>query len=84
MKKIATISAIIENPKESQNKFNEVVSTFNGIVKGRMGIPFQEENIAIVSIVVIGELDEINHLTGKLGKIPHVSVKTGISKKEIQ
>ncbi|TCK92707.1 putative iron-only hydrogenase system regulator [Natranaerovirga hydrolytica] len=83
MKKIAVISAILEEPKHCQNKFNEVVSSFGGIIKGRMGIPFNEEGIAIICITVVGTLDEINSFTGKLGNIPHVLIKTAISKKEV-
>lgn len=83
MKKIAAISAILEEPELVQQEFNNVVSSFKGIIKGRLGIPFSEEKIAIISIVVIGELNEINSLTGRLGNIPHVIVKTAISKKKI-
>lgn len=82
MKKVAVVSAILEEPEKCQKEFNEVVSSFKGIVKGRMGIPF-EEGIAVVCITVVGELDQINSLTGKLGNIPHVSVKTAISKKDV-
>ncbi|KYH28202.1 MULTISPECIES: TM1266 family iron-only hydrogenase system putative regulator [Clostridium] len=83
MKKIAVISAILEEPNHCQKEFNETVSSFKGIIKGRMGIPFQEEGIAVICITVVGELNEINSLTGKLGNIPHVTVKTSISKKEL-
>lgn len=84
MKRVAVISAILENPDHCQQSFNALISGFKGIIKGRMGLPFQEEDIAVVSIVVLGELDEINSLTGKLGNIPHVTVKTSISKKEVK
>lgn len=83
MKKIAVISAILEEPGIVQHEFNDVVSSFQGIVRGRMGIPFEEERMAIVSLTVIGDLNQINSLTGKLGNIPHVTVKTAISKREI-
>lgn len=83
MKKIGVISAILEEPSLCQNKFNEVISHFKGIVKGRMGIPFEKEGLAAICIIVVGELDDINSLTGKLGNIEHVLVKTSISKKEI-
>lgn len=82
MRKIAVISAILEEPAKCQQEFNDVVASFKGIIRGRMGIPF-EEGIAVISITVIGDLNEINSLTGKLGNIEHVSVKTSISKKEI-
>ncbi|HDK7139779.1 TPA: iron-only hydrogenase system regulator [Clostridium botulinum] len=83
MKKIAVISAILEDPKNCQQKFNEIIAHFKGIVKGRMGIPFEEEGVSVISITVTGTLDEINSLTGKLGNLENVYVKTSISKKEI-
>jgi len=79
MKRIAVVGAIIDSPRTSQKLFNDTVSTFKGIVKGRMGIPFDDENIAVISMTLIGELDEINALTGRLGSIPNTTVKTAIS-----
>ncbi|HHW70346.1 MAG TPA: iron-only hydrogenase system regulator [Clostridiales bacterium] len=83
MEKIAVISAILEDPSRTQQDFNNIVSSFKGIIKGRMGIPFVEEQIAVISLIVVGKLDEINSLTGKLGNLPNVMVKTAISKKEL-
>lgn len=80
--KIAVISAILEEPNKCNTKFNEVVSNFRGSVKGRMGIPLEDET-SVISIVVVGSLNEINSLTGKLGNIDGVTVKTAISKKEV-
>lgn len=82
LKKIAVIIAILEEPKECQERFNNVVSSFRGSIKGRMGIPF-EEGISVISITVTGTLEEINSLTGKLGNIQGVVVKTAIAKREI-
>ena len=83
MKRVAVLSAILENPDSCQQPFNAILSGFKGIIKGRMGLPLQEEDLAVISIVVIGDLDEINALTGKLGNITNVTVKTSIAKKEI-
>lgn len=83
MKKVAVISAILEEPDKSQHQFNEIVSDFKGIVKGRMGIPCEEEGVSIICIVVLAEINIINSLTGKLGNIDNVLVKTSISKKEL-
>lgn len=81
--KIGVISAILEEPNKCNSEFNEVVADFRGSIKGRMGIPLENET-SIVSIVVVGSLNEINSLTGKLGNINGVTVKTAISKKEIE
>lgn len=83
MKRIAVISAILENPEEAQHEFNSLVAGFKGIVKGRMGLPMPEHGISVITIALAGELDDINSLTGKLGFIPGVTVKTSVSKKEI-
>lgn len=80
--KIGVISAILEDPNKCNAEFNEVVASFRGSIKGRMGIPLENE-ISIISIVVTGDLNEINSLTGKLGNIKGVTVKTAISKKEM-
>jgi putative iron-only hydrogenase system regulator len=79
MERIAVIGAILENPQVCQKLFNDTVSLHKDIVKGRMGIPFDEENMAVIAITLRGELDEINALTGKLGNLPHVTVKTAVS-----
>jgi putative iron-only hydrogenase system regulator len=79
MSRIAVIGAILEKPRESQKAFNDTVSAFKVLVKGRMGIPFDEHDMAVISITLQGELDEINALTGKLGNIPGVTVKTAVS-----
>ncbi|MDR0314565.1 MAG: iron-only hydrogenase system regulator [Oscillospiraceae bacterium] len=85
MRRVAIISAILESPAGTQQAFNELVSDFHSIVRGRMGIPFDNghSHIAVISITVCGELDEINTFTGKLGRLPDTLVKTAISKLEL-
>ncbi|MDR2494921.1 MAG: iron-only hydrogenase system regulator [Spirochaetaceae bacterium] len=79
MSRIAVVGAILENPQVSQKAFNETLGQFKGIVQGRMGIPFDNDNLAVISITLLGELDDINALTGKLGNLAEVTVKTAIS-----
>ena len=54
----------------------------DGGLTGSLGT--KKKILGVISIVVVGELDLINSLTGKLGKIPSVLVKTSISKKEVE
>ena len=82
MARIAVIGCILEDPRECQSEFNDVVASFRGSMKGRMGIPFEGE-ISVISLTVVGEVDDKNTLTGKLGNISGVTVKTAIAKKEI-
>lgn len=84
MSRIAVISAILDEPSHSQKQFNSIVSDYQHIVRGRMGIPFDHENMAVISLTLVGRMDEINSLTGKLGSLPGVQVKAAISRKEIE
>jgi putative iron-only hydrogenase system regulator len=83
MKRLAVISAVLDNAQDAQQEFNNLVSSFKGIIKGRLGIPFTQEDVAVIALVVVGTQDQINALTGKLGRIKDVHVKTSFSKKEI-
>ncbi|MDR0644773.1 MAG: iron-only hydrogenase system regulator [Treponema sp.] len=78
--RIAVIGAVLENPAQTQKQFNETISAYKGIVRGRMGVPFDKEDVGVVSVTISAEIDEINALTGKLGSIPGVTVKTAVSK----
>ncbi|MDR3338168.1 MAG: iron-only hydrogenase system regulator [Treponema sp.] len=79
MEKIAVIGAVLSHPETTQVLFNQTVAAYKNLIKGRMGIPFDKEDTAVIAITLQGGLDEINALTGKLGKIEGVSVKTAIS-----
>ena len=83
MKRIAVISAILEDPENAQADFNALIAGFKGLIKGRMGLPMSEFGVTVVVITLVGDMDEINSLTGKIGKIPGIQVKTSISKKEV-
>lgn len=83
MEKIAVIGAVLERPEDCQSDFNETVSEFKHMIRGRLGLPMPEKRVSAISIIVVGTMDEINSLTGKLGNIKGVNVKTSISKKEI-
>ena len=62
-------------------KLNQILHEYGQYIIGRMGLPYREKNISIISIVVNAEGDTISTLAGKLGMIKGVNVKTIYSKK---
>ncbi len=80
-KRLGVIAIILERPQESQEIVNSLISGFNQIVVGRMGIPHRERNVGVLSLIVDGAEDEINTLTGKLGNINGVSARATMTKK---
>lgn len=82
MDRIATISIIIEqNDKDTVQGINDLLHEYQDIVLGRMGLPDKAHSVNIISIALCSSEDKINALTGKLGKIEGLSVKTLYSKK---
>lgn len=72
------MSIIVEN-SESVDKLNGVLHEYGQYIIGRMGIPYKERNINIISIAIDAPQDVISSLAGKIGVIPGVSVKTAFS-----
>lgn len=73
--RVALIAVIIED-LASIEAFNAIVHDHREIVIGRMGIPYKARSINIVSIAVDGTTAAINALSGKLGRLSGVTVKT--------
>lgn len=77
--RIAVMGIIVENT-ESVERLNTLLHDFGEFIIGRMGLPYKEKNINIVSIAIDAPQDVISELSGKIGKIPGISVKTAYSK----
>lgn len=80
--RIGIISIIIYDRDSSAKQINALLSEFGHIIIGRMGIPHEQRHIYIISVTVEGSVEQIGALTGKLGMIPHISVKSHVSKWE--
>ncbi|MGM0599932.1 MAG: TM1266 family iron-only hydrogenase system putative regulator [Candidatus Rifleibacteriota bacterium] len=79
-RRLGVIAVILKAPEESFNDFNNLLHNFSDIIVGRMGIPYKERNISIVSVIVDGTNEEIGALSGKIGQLPQVSVKSVLTK----
>lgn len=78
--RIALIGIIVENT-DSTDKINDLLHEYSPYIIGRMGIPYKQKNISIISIVIDADNNIISSLSGKLGMINGISVKTVYSKK---
>ncbi len=73
--KIAIIGLFIRD-NSSVSKVNDILHKYANNIIGRMGIPYREENMNIISIIIKASGDEISALSGTLGRIDGVTVKT--------
>lgn len=77
--RVGVIAIVIED-SSSAPLVNDILHNFSSIIVGRMGIPYKERGISVISIIIDGTMDEISSLTGKLGNIKSVNVKSAITK----
>ena len=73
--RVAVISIIIEN-SEAVHDVNEILHTYGEYIIGRMGIPYRAKGINIISIAIDAPQDVTAALSGKIGRLAGVSVKT--------
>ena len=76
--RVAVISIIVEK-EDSVEALNSILHDYGEYIIGRMGIPYREKKINIISIAVDAPQDKISALSGKIGKLDGISVKTAYS-----
>ena len=81
--RIAVIAIIVKEGKESIEELNSLLSSYSDFIVGRMGIPYRTKGVNIISVAIDAPQDEISTLTGKLGKLKGISVKTAYAPAEI-
>jgi len=80
-KRLGFVGIVIEDRKSSAQQVNEILSSFGKIISARLGFPHKERNCSVITVIVDATTDEIGALTGRLGKVPGISVKSALSKK---
>jgi len=76
--RVAVISIIVESGADTE-MLNEIISSAASYIIGRMGIPYRECGINIISVVIDAPQDVISALSGKIGRLPGVTAKTAYS-----
>ena len=78
-KRLGVVGIVVEDNNASE-EINSLLHKYSSMIAGRMGLPYKERGVSVISIIVDGTMDEITAMTGKLGKVKGVSVKSAISK----
>ena len=76
--RVALIGIIVEK-EEAAEELNSLLHSYGKYIIGRMGIPYRHKNINIISVAIDAPQDIISTVTGKIGKIDGISVKTAYS-----
>ena len=81
-KRLGVIGIVIHEPKQVVTKVNALLSDYGQLIVGRMGIPRPEEHVGVIALIVEGDTDQIGALTGKLGNLAGVTVKSALTVKK--
>ena len=76
--RVAVMSIIVEE-EETVEALNRILHDYGAYIIGRMGIPYRQRGINIISIAIDARQDTISALSGKVGKLAGISVKTAFS-----
>ncbi len=79
-RRIGTVSIIITRRSDQAGQVNGILSEYGDIIIGRMGLPYPPAGLHILSLIVHGTTDEIGAMTGKLGTLEGVKVKSALQK----
>lgn len=78
-RRIAVVGILVEDRLRAAPKVNEILSAYADMILGRMGVPYREKNVAVIALIVDGTTDEIGGLTGKLGSLKGVKVRSAVT-----
>lgn len=79
-KRLGFAGIIIQDRKKTAPLVNEILSEFGEIIVARMGLPYHEKSCSVITVIVDATTDELGALTGRLGLVDGVSVKSALSK----
>jgi putative iron-only hydrogenase system regulator len=79
-RRIGTVSVIITDRAGQAPLVNAVLSEFGEMIVGRMGMPYPLKGVHVISLIVDGTTDQIGAMTGKLGALKGVKVKSALTK----
>jgi putative iron-only hydrogenase system regulator len=74
-KRIGAIAVLVSD-NSIAGRLNAIISSYGDIILGRQGMPLRDKGINIISLIVEGTTDQIGALTGKIGRLPRVQVKS--------
>lgn len=78
-RRIGVVGIVVTDRREAAAKVQQVLSEHADLIVGRMGIPYRERGVSVIALVVDGGTDRLGSLTGKLGSLPGVFVRSALT-----
>lgn len=79
-KRVGFVGIIVEERKKAAHEVNELLSEYGDMIVARVGMPYKERKCCVITLIVDATTDQLGSLTGKLGALDGVSVKSALTK----
>ncbi|MFH1394883.1 MAG: TM1266 family iron-only hydrogenase system putative regulator [Candidatus Omnitrophota bacterium] len=79
-KRLGFVGIIVEDRQKNASQINNILSNFGDKILSRTGMPYKQRGCSIITLIVEATTDEIGSLSGKLGNVNGVTVKSALSK----
>ena len=82
-RRIGVVAVIVHDPDKAFDDLNKILHDFSHIIIGRLGLPYRERNLSIISLIVDGSTDDVGAMTGRIGQLTGVTVKSAFAKNKM-
>ena len=80
LRRYGFVGIIVPHEAGQGPAIQEILSEHAELIQGRMGLPHLEnDTLAVITLIVHGNTDELGSLTGRLGRLPGITVKSGLA-----
>jgi putative iron-only hydrogenase system regulator len=79
-KRLGFVGIIVEDRKKAAHQVNDLLSEYGEMIVARVGLPYRERKCSVITLIVDATTDQLGALTGKLGALEGVSVKSALTK----
>ncbi len=79
-RRIGVVAIIVHDPENAFDALNKILHDYSDIIIGRLGLPYRERNLSIISLIVDGNTDDVGAMTGRIGQLTGVTVKSAFAK----
>jgi putative iron-only hydrogenase system regulator len=79
-RRVGVVAIIVHDPEKVYDALNKILHDYARIIIGRLGLPYRERNLSIISLIVDGNTDDVGAMTGRIGQLSGVTVKSAFAK----
>lgn len=78
-RRVGVVGIVVTDRQRAAGRVQDILSQYGDMIVGRMGVPYRERDLAVIALIVDGTTDQVGALTGRLGQLPGVLVRSALA-----